>query len=141
MLGGLFAERKAKLLARFVVGEVKLQRRDRDAPRLHGPEVGAFRRPAFAALDADPVIRLAASIEPVLDAEIVGIALTLAGYHHALDRAWAAVGKIDVEHHALAPAGLEQLPQERRTMAHRRFPFRRAGLVLADGEAERDRGY
>src|SRR4029077_3582375 len=107
--------------------------------RLHRPEVGAFRRLGFAALDAYPVIGLAAGIEAVLDAEQVRIALALRGHRHALDGIGRAIRKIDVEHHALGPSCLEQLAEQVPAMTHWRVPDWSAGLVVADGEAKRDR--
>src|SRR6185312_6084019 len=113
-----------------------MERRHRDAARMHRPQIRSLRWPGFASLDADPVIRLAARIEPVLDAQKVWIALALTGDRHALHLAGFAIREIDVQHHALRPAGFEQLLHQPGAMAHRRVPNRLTGLVLADGEAE-----
>src|SRR6478672_6485811 len=135
----LFAERRGERLKRALVGKIELQRRHRDAPRLHRPEIGASRLLGFAALDADPVIRLAARIEPVVDAQEIRRALALSGHRHTFDRARLAVRKIDVEHDAFGPSRLQQLAQQLAAVAHRRLPDWFAGLVVADGEAQRDR--
>src|SRR6516165_6007779 len=80
----LFANRGGKRLAGAFVGEVELQRRHRNAPRVYRPEVRAPWRLAFASLDAHPVIGFAAGIEAVVDAQEIRRTLALGGHRYAL---------------------------------------------------------
>ena len=132
------------LSARGIVGEVEAERRHRNEIGAHGPEVGPLRRLRLAALNADPVIGLAACIETILDVELLRIALALRRGHHALHGIGLAVGIVDVQHHALRPSRLQELAHEFGAVLHRRLPSRLAALgarlgVIGD-EAHGDRG-
>src|SRR5262249_27625849 len=135
----LFSERGGERLAGALVGEVEQQRRHRNAPRVYRPEVRAPRRLAFTSLDAHPVIGLAAGIEAVVDAQEIRRTLALGGHRYALHRMRLTVGEVHVEHHAFRPTSLKQLAQQIGAVAHWRVPDGLARLVVADGEAQRNR--
>ena len=92
-------KRLRQLVAQLVRGEIELQRRHRDEIALHGVKVGAFAQLRRVAAEAQPVIRQAAPVGPLLDAEIVG-ELALAGDARALDLFRPAAREVQVEERA-----------------------------------------
>ena len=94
-------------------GEVEFERRHRDEVALHRVKVGALAQFGRVAAKAQPVIRQAAPVRPLLDAEIVG-ELALAGDARALDLVGLAAREVQVEEGAYRQIDGEQLLEQRR---------------------------
>ena len=106
------------------MGQVDVQRRDRDLPLVHGPQVGPRRMVVLGPAKAHPVVVAAAQVGAFDRMHLADVAEALAGHLDFLDQGRRQGREVEVHHHPVLPALGQQARDDRRGEGLGRLPVR-----------------
>ena len=131
-------QRRRQRFRKRLIGAIEPQRRHRDIARGERREIGAFGRRVHhrGALEADPEIRIAATVAALVDFQKAEIALALPRDADARDLVGRAGRKVDVDHGVLGNAGVDHLAQDVGPEFQRGVPQRRVAGLHAENSCD-----